>query len=520
MDFVTSSYNQLRTVVEKTPSDALPPNEAIVKAVESLPSSLPSHGLGEQATQTHLLTDIVPGFNGPKTGSNYYGFVTGGVLPIAEVADNIVTAFDQNVQVHLPTQSISTFVEDKALSLTAELVHLPDGFRGRTFTTGATGANILGLACARESVLNARLQAAGDRGEVAELGLLSACLKAGVKEIQVLSSMGHSSLYKAASIIGLGRSSVKDLPYSKDEPWRIDFVALESHLQRAKEGVVSIVAISAGEVNTGRFATDGLSQNGRIRDLCDKYDAWFHVDAAFGLFARSLPPTPEFQSLILSSSGLELADSIAGDCHKMLNVPYDCGIFFTSHPAILTAVFQNANAAYLSTGPAAIPSPLNNGMENSRRLRALPVYAVLLAHGRDGLAQIFAKQVRLARAVSAFIDTHPSYELLAQTPSPAPPSHPSYYHHLSLTSPQPTGTNTPIERPPYEDTHVVVIFRAKDERVNRRLVESINGGRKIYVSGTQWQGRKACRIAISTWKVDVGRDLELMRRVLGEVVKV
>lgn len=41
---------------------------------------------------------------------------------------------------------------------------------------------------------------------------------------------------------------------------------------------------------------------------------------AFGIFARSLPQTPEFSFLINSTSGLELADSITGDGHKMLNV--------------------------------------------------------------------------------------------------------------------------------------------------------------------------------------------------------
>ena len=41
---------------------------------------------------------------------------------------------------------------------------------------------------------------------------------------------------------------------------------------------------------------------------------------AFGIFARSLPKTDEFASLIESSAGLELADSITGDGHKMLNV--------------------------------------------------------------------------------------------------------------------------------------------------------------------------------------------------------
>jgi glutamate/tyrosine decarboxylase-like PLP-dependent enzyme len=126
--------------------------------------------------------------------------------------------------------------------------------------------------------VNSRLQGAGSDVGVGELGLLTACMRAGIKEIQVLASMGHSSLYKAASVVGLGRSSVKDIPVSKDEPWKLDIDALRLELQRSKDGVVSIVYISAGEVNTGRFATNGFGDMKQIRELCDKYGAWLHVD--------------------------------------------------------------------------------------------------------------------------------------------------------------------------------------------------------------------------------------------------
>ncbi|KAG4440045.1 hypothetical protein IFR05_004495 [Cadophora sp. M221] len=489
---VSSSYTKLRTIVDSTSNEALPSLSNLEKSHNSLPSSLPVTGLGEAATETHLLKDLTPGFNGPKTSSNYYGFVTGGVCPIAEVADNIVTAFDQNVQVHLSDQSVATAVEDRALSMLVELLNLGDGWNGKTFTTGATGANIMGLACGREAVVNARLQAVGESDGVGELGLLGACLKAGIKEIQVLTTMGHSSLYKAASVVGLGRASVKDIATSKHEPWKMDIDALEQELGNAEEGVASIVALSMGEVNTGRFATDGLDAMKRTRELCDQYGAWLHVDGAFGIFAQCLPPTAEFATIINSASGIELADSICGDGHKMLNVPYDCGFFLTRSNTILPSIFQNPNAVYLSAGQSLIPSPLNNGLENSRRFRALPVYAVLLAYGRNGLAEMFARQVRLARGISKILSDSENFELLA-------------------TRPNQSGE--------FDNVHIIIIFRAKDEGINAELVKRINTTRKMYVSGTKWDGRPACRIAVSTFKVEVERDLLLVRSVLEEASK-
>lgn len=185
--------------------------------------------------------------------------------------------------------------------------------------------------------------------------------------------------------------------------------------------------------------------------------------------------------------------------------PYDCGVFFTRSIDTLSSVFQNPNAAYLASGqPSSIPSPLNIGLENSRRFRALPVYAVLLAYGRDQLAEMFARQVRLARSIAKFIQCSEGYDLLAQGLKP------EIRKEVATSSFNAT----------FENTHVIVIFRAKDETTNAELVKRINATRKVYVSGTQWEGKPACRFAISTWKVDVERDLTLIKEVLESILPI
>jgi glutamate/tyrosine decarboxylase-like PLP-dependent enzyme len=256
----------------------LPSQESIKAAEASLPSSQSASylaGAPAEAVVGHITRDILPALNGQGRSGRYYGFVTGGALPVSQWADGVVSHMDQNVQVHLPAQTVATAVEDKALEMLASLLRLGRGeWPGRTLTTGATGSNVLGLACGREAVLARRL---GDGAPaVGELGILGACVRAGVEEIQVLTSAGHSSLSKAASVVGLGRQSVKELQLSDEEPWRLDFAALEEHLKRPR--TASIIAISAGEVNTGRYGTYGLEEMKRVRALADQYGAWIHVD--------------------------------------------------------------------------------------------------------------------------------------------------------------------------------------------------------------------------------------------------
>lgn len=288
-NFLQTSYQSLRQAVSaRDTGTPLPSASALQAGRDSLATGLQDVGRGKDDTVNHLLTDIVPALNNASLSSRYFGFVIGGVLPVAEAADNIVSALDQNVHVHLPDDTICTDVEDAALRLLIDLLGLgpADHWPSRVFTTGATGSNILGLTCGREAVVGARL--AGTGVTVARAGLLGACLAAGVKRIQVLTSGGHSSLVKAASIVGIGHDEVKELPLSVDEPWRLDLDAVERELKLSGEGVASIISVSAGEVNTGRFATNALDMP-KLRSLADKYGAWIHVDGGkfgYGAFGR------------------------------------------------------------------------------------------------------------------------------------------------------------------------------------------------------------------------------------------
>ncbi|KAJ5953638.1 Pyridoxal phosphate-dependent transferase major region subdomain 2 [Penicillium verhagenii] len=478
----------------KWESGVLPSAENLARARSSIPTALPDIGSSLESVQRHLVEDIVPAFNGGSISPNYYGFITGGATPAALFADNIVSAYDQNVQVHLPNHSIVTDVEYHALGLLADLFNLPrDQWHNGTFTTGATASNILGLACGREFILQKAAERKGSElTSVGEHGLFEVLQALNLSGVQVLSTLPHSSVVKAAGVLGIGRANVRNI-CRDDDPLQFDMAQLEKELARTDK--VSIVAISCGEVNTGRFATSEMKQLSQIRQLCDKYGAWLHADGAFGIFARVLGDSEEFATIKKGCDGIELVDSITGDGHKLLNVPYDCGFFFTRHPGLAAQVFQNANAAYLSGGPVdgpPIPSPLNIGLENSRRFRALPAYASLLSYGRLGYREMLERQIRLARAVYEWIFDHPAY-------TPLPEAH----SKAELV----------------DQTFMSVLFRAKEDALNRDLSAKINETSRMFVSGTSWKGETATRIAISNWRVDVERDLALITGVLAQVAQ-
>lgn len=218
-----------------------------------------------------------------------------------------------------------------------------------------------------------------------------------------------------------------------------------------------------------------------------------NIFLAFGIFGRLLEST-DYSTIIRGCEGLELADSITGDGHKLLNVPYDCGFFFSKHREIAARVFGNPGAAYLSTGDTVetIMSPLNIGLENSRRMRALPVYASLVAYGSNGYHEMLKRQIILSRGIAEFILDSEDLELL----------------------PKFEGTKAEL----LSNIFIIVLFRAKDQGLNKELVQRIKDTRKIYVSGTAWDGAPACRFAVSNWRANIEGDLPVIKQVLTDVV--
>ncbi|ADD42096.1 pyridoxal phosphate-dependent decarboxylase family protein [Stackebrandtia nassauensis] len=355
----------------------------VAKPDQTVPGrDLTADGIGTDAALRDFADRWQPGFSG-SAGPRYLGFVTGGATPASIAGDWLTSVFDQNPTT--ATDSSAVGFEAEALRWLADLFGLsPD--HGASFVSGATMSNLVGLALGR--------QWAGEQlgVDVAEAGL------AALGELPVLSGSPHSSIVKSMAILGMGRKALRTVPTLADRE-AVDVDALAAELE-ALSGRPAIVVANAGTVNTVDF--DDLTA---IADLRRRYPFWLHVDAAFGAFAAL---DDEHAHRV---AGLDAADSICVDLHKWLNVPYDSAVQFTRRRDLQAQVFRNA-AAYL--GPLGDnPDPVHLTPENSRRLRALPVWFTLAAYGRAGHADIVRRDIALARRLGEHLDASPGYRLLA-----------------------------------------------------------------------------------------------------------
>ena len=393
-------------------------------------------------------------------GPRFFGFVNGGATPAALAGDWLASAIDQNL-VAWASSPAGSQTEQTVLRWLKELFDLPSGWAG-TVTSGATMANLVGLAAARQWA-GARLGF-----DPARDGL------GGRPPIPVIAGETmHASAAKALATLGLGRGAVRRVPAPGGS---VDVAALAAAL--AEVDGPAIVLAGAGEVNTGAF--DDLEA---VADACAAHPggAWLHVDGAFGLFARASP------RLAHLARGIERADSVAADGHKWLNVPYDGGFAFVRDGDALRSAFVAAGA-YLAPEPGAGWDPSSHGLEMSRRFRALAAWCALRADGRAGYRALVERCVDHAASFAAWVTTAPGLELLAPAPL------------------------------------IVVCFRyappgfdaAATDALNRAAVTALQADGRVFVTGTVWDGKAAVRAAFDNWSTGPA-DVAVLRAAVADV---
>lgn len=431
------------------------------KKVANLDASLKSKKLSEcgldlPACVEHLKTEIIPQLSAAR-GPRYWGFVTGGATPVATMADWLVSTFDQNVA--KAGDSIASLIEEQAIQWLLELFDLPSSFKG-IMPTGATGCNFLGVCLARQFAGN-------QQGiDVAKQGVYGL-------DIEIFSTTPHASMIKSLGMAGLGQKHISKIsPLDNSEAMDV------AHLQQLLEQSPSkgkVVIASAGTVTATDF--DDLD---KIASLCKKHNAWLHADAAFGLFERVINGAQG------KTKGIELADSITVDCHKWLNVPYDCGVFLTRHLKLLEQSFD-VPAPYLINN-SDVPDFMSIGIENSRRFRAFPVWLSLLAYGKQGIKHWVNANIDSSQQFAKWLDRSENYELV-----------------------YPCQMNVVLFRPNCDG----LTQQQADQLTSERLM-AINQDGRIYLSPGIWQGHQIIRAALSNWQTDAG-DIGIAKQVLSEL---
>jgi aromatic-L-amino-acid decarboxylase len=417
------------------------PNVKPGDLVDALPPSAPEQGEPIEAIFDDFKTLIIPSmthWNHP----NFHAYFSVSASGPGILAELLSAALNINGMVWKSSPA-STELEQVTMRWLADWMGLDREFFGVIFDT-ASLSTMHGIAAAREYV----------DPEVRSRG--------GSRNLTVYTSQqAHSSIEKGAIAIGIGQENVRLVPV--DDAFRMRPDALAEMLR--------------GDVDTGKTpccivpsaATTSTTSIDPIADVIEiglRYNAWIHVDAAYGGVAAIVP---EHKDIL---KGVERAHSLVVNPHKWLFCPVDLSAFYTKRPDILRRAFSLVPEYLKTKEDGRVVNYMDYGVPLGRRFRSLKLWFIMRYFGRERVIEIVRSHIHLAHEFARWVESHPDFELAAPVP-------------LSL---------------------VCFRYRGTDDD-NRALMDAINASGEAFLSHTVLNGRFVLRVSISNVRV-VRADIE------------
>lgn len=333
-----------------------------------------------------LKLDILPGNLAIHHPQNL-GHQVATPLPIAALCDLVAALTNQAMAVY-ETGPSATMLERQVIRWLSALIGWEEIEVNGVLTSGGAQANLTALLAARQHAQ-------------------SNTWKHGVatqRPMRILASEhSHYSVSRAAGIMGLGTDAVIKIPTDDDGSMLMDeIINAHHHCLQQQEIIMAIVA------NAACTPTGSIDPLQEIGEFCQRHKVWFHVDGAHG--ASALLST-QHRSML---QGIDLADSVVWDGHKLLYMPAAVSaVLFKSPPDSYLAFAQDAS--YLFQGNSHEVETYNvsyRALECTKRMMALKLWAAFSLYGVEGLAALVDEAFSKAQIFAEMLQAHPEFELM------------------------------------------------------------------------------------------------------------
>jgi L-2,4-diaminobutyrate decarboxylase len=307
-------------------------------------------------------------------------------------AEVLITAMNQSMDSWDQSPS-ATLLEQKLVNWLCQLFGYDRAADG-TFTSGGTQSNFMGLLLARDRYAHEHLN-----WNIQQQGLPPTANRWRI----LCSEVSHFTVSQSAALLGLGHQAV--VKVATDQQYRLCPQALDRAIAELQgQGLIPIAIV----------ATAGTTDFGSIDPLpavaacAQAHQLWLHVDAAFG------------GALILSDRhrhqlvGIDLADSITVDFHKLFYQPISCGAFLLRDSRNFNLLRLHAD--YLNPETNAELGILDlvvNSIQTTKRFDALKLFMSLQALGRQTFGAAIDLTIQLAADIAPIIDQDPNLTLAA-----------------------------------------------------------------------------------------------------------
>lgn len=327
-----------------------------------------------------------------------------------------------------------------------QMVGLPENYWGIIYDTAST-SSMHAIASAREQLnLEFREKGMSGRNDVPKLRMYC-------------SEHAHSSIEKGAITLGIGLEGVRKIPVN--EKFEMIPEKLEDAIaEDIKNGWKPFCVVAT----VGTTSTTSVDPVDEIVAICEKYNLWLHVDAAYAGVTAMIP------EMKWITKGWERADSIVINPHKWMFTPMDLSVYFTRKPEILKLAFSLVPEYLKTKQDDEVENLMDYGIQLGRRFRSLKLWFIIRYFGVEGLAQRIKHHIELAQEFSKWIDNEKDFERMA----PVPFSTVCFRYN--------PGNKTEEEL----------------NKLNEKLLEGINVSGKIFLSHTKLNDKFVIRLTIGS----------------------
>ncbi|GAB0089416.1 3,4-dihydroxyphenylacetaldehyde synthase [Sergentomyia squamirostris] len=179
--------------------------------------------------------------------------------------------------------------------------------------------------------------------------------------------------------------------------------AIEEDLALRKIPTVCIATLGT----TGTCAFDDIEEIGKV---CQEYNVWLHIDAAY---AGAAFCCPEYRHLM---KGVEMAESFNFNVHKWMMVNFDCCAMWLKNADLLVQAF-NVDRIYLQhrfQGQSKAPDYRHWQIPLGRRFRALKLWITLRTVGAEGIREHIRHQIHLAQHFQSLVSSDDRFEVIGE----------------------------------------------------------------------------------------------------------
>ncbi|HEU4708746.1 MAG TPA: aminotransferase class I/II-fold pyridoxal phosphate-dependent enzyme, partial [Methylophilaceae bacterium] len=308
-------------------------------------------------------------------------------LPIAALCDLVASLTNQAMTVY-EAGPTATMLEKQVIRWLSELIGWQDA--DGVLTSGGAQANLTALLAARQAKAG---------WDIWQQGVSSG------PPLRILAcETTHYSISRAGGIMGLGTDAV--VKVAKDGQGRMDMTALKAAYEQAIAQGTKPFAVTASAGCTPTGSIDPLAE---IGGFCRDHDLWFHIDGAHGasaLLSQHLKPM---------LAGIELADSVVWDGHKLLYMPAAVSAVLFRSPQHGYAAFAQEASYLFQEGDAEESYNLGTRtLECTKRMMGLKLWAAFMLYGSEKLGGLVEHVFGTAKRLAQLLQETGNFELLMQ----------------------------------------------------------------------------------------------------------